>query len=477
MSSFPTQVDETIPRRAWMALLVSTLVVFLSVINVSSVHVAFPTIRRELGATDVQLSWIVGAYSLVLGSFMLAFGRLADSLGRRRVYLPGVAVFALGSLICATAPGIEWLIVGRLVQGLGGAVTVATGFAVMLPEFPPMRRSTPIGIVGAAGGLGAVTGPVVGSLVIDLASWRGVFWLNVPFCLLVLVIGPRFLSESRAPDAAGRIDWWGVALGTAGIGSIMFAITQSDAWGFADPRIGGLAAAGLLLVGLLVRRSRHQPEPLLDLALFRHRSFTSANIGVVFFGLAFGAGALVSSILLQDVWDLTVRDVGLVLAPGPLLGAVLSPVVGWAADRFGHRWLLVVGCALCALGYTLLAIFISTDAAPWAQYVPLSLVVGMGTGLAVSTWNSAAVADVPTARFGTAAATVNTLRQVSIGLGIAVVVVLISSAGTTPTLLGVQRAYSFIACCFLSASVAVALTFPAGSARDRASALDDRRER
>ena len=122
---------------------------------------------------------------------------------------------------------------------------------------------------------------------------------------------------------------------------------------------------------------------------------------------------------------------------------------------------------MCALGYTLLAIFISTDAAPWAQYVPLSLVVGTGTGFAVSTWNSAAVADVPTARFGTAAATVNTLRQVSIGLGIAVVVVL----------LGVQRAYSFIACCFLSASVAVALTFPAGSARDRASALDDRRER
>ena len=110
----------------------------------------------------------------------------------------------------------------------------------MLPEFPPMRRSTPIGIVGAAGGLGAVTGPVVGSLVIDLTSWRGVFWINVPFCLLVLVIGPRFLSESRDPDATGRIDWQGVALGTAGIGSIMFAITQSDTWGFGDLRIGGL---------------------------------------------------------------------------------------------------------------------------------------------------------------------------------------------------------------------------------------------
>ena len=460
-----------------MALLVSTLVVFLSVINVSSVNVAFPTIRRELGATDVQLSWIVGAYNLVLGSFMLAFGRLADSLGRRRVYLPGVAVFALGSLVCATAPGTEWLIAGRLVQGLGGSVTIATGFAVMLPEFPPMRRSTPIGIVGAAGGLGAVTGPVVGSLVIDLTSWRGVFWINVPFCLLVLVIGPRFLSESRDPDATGRIDWQGVALGTAGIGSIMFAITQSDTWGFGDLRIGGLALVGLLLVGLLIRRSRHETEPLLDLALFRHRSFTSANIGVVFFGLAFGSGALASSIMLQDVWGLAVRDVGLVLAPGPLLGAALSPVVGRAADRAGHRWLLVVGCGLCALGYTLFAIVFSTDVAPWSQYVPLSLIIGTGTGLAVSTWNSAAVADVPPARFGTAAATVNTLRQASIGLGIAVVVVLIASAGVSPTLLGVRRAYGFIACCFLCASAAVGFTFPAGSARDRALALDDGLER
>jgi len=475
--SATTHADEAIPRRAWMALLVSTIVVFLSVVNISSVNVAFPTIRRELGATDVQLSWVVGAYNLVLGSFMLAFGRLADSLGRRKVYLPGVAVFALGSLVCATATGTAWLIAGRLVQGLGGSVTLAAGFAVMLPEFPPMRRSTPIGIVGAAGGLGAVAGPVVGSLVIDITSWRGVFWLNVPFCLLVLVIGPRFLSESRDPDATGLIDWWGVALGTAGVGSIMVAITQSDAWGFGDPRIGGLTLAGLLLLALLIRRSRHQPEPLLDLDLFRHRSFTSANIGVVFFGLAFGSGALVSSIMLQDVWALAVRDVGLVLAPAPLLGALLSPVAGRTADRVGHRWLLAIGCALCCLGYALFAIVFSADPAPWSQYLPLSLVVGTGTGLAVSTWNSAGVADVPPARFGTAAATINTVRQASIGLGIAVVVVLIASAGTTPSLLGVQRAYGFIACCFLVAAVAVGLTFPAGSARERALASDDVLER
>lgn len=451
-----------------MALLVSTLVVFLTVVNISSINVAFPTIRAELGASDAQLSWVVGAYNLVISSLLLAAGRLADSFGRRRVYLPGVATFATGSLLCALAPDTYSLIAGRVVQGLGGAITVAAGFAVMLPEFPPTRRSTPIGIAGAAGGLGAVTGPIVGSFVIDLTTWRGVFWINVPLCLLVLLIGPRYLSESRDPDATGRVDWVGVGLGTAAVASVMLAITQSDAWGFGDARVVMIAALGLALGVLLVRRSRYQAEPLIDLELFRHRSFTSANLGLVFFGLAFGAGALVSSIMLQEVWGLSVREVGFVLAPAPLLSAVTSPLAGRAADRVGHRWLLAGGCALCAIGYGLFAVVFSAQPAPWTEYVPLSMLVGLGTGLSVATWNSAGVSDIAPARFATAGATFNTVRQATIGLGIAIAVTLVASAGDSATLLGVQRAYAYVASCFVVGAVVVFVSFPAGSARDRA---------
>ena len=467
MASTP---DETIPRRAWMALFVSTLVVFLAVINVTSVNVAFPSIREDLDASDAQLSWVIGAYNLVVAALLMAAGRLADSIGRRKVYLPGVAVFAVGSMLCALAPDAGWLIFARVVQGVGGSITMAAGFAVMLPEFPPTRRSTPIGISGAAGALGAVVGPVVGSLLIDAFSWRAIFWINVPLCLLAIVLGPRFLSESSDPEATGHIDWVGVAVGTFSVGAAMFAITQSDSWGPFDGRVVGLVVVAVVLAVVLVKRSRVHPEPLIDLDLFRFRSFTSANIGSTFYGLAFVGGALASSLMLQDVWDLPIREVGLAFAPSPVLAAIVSSLAGRWADRIGHRWILTSGCLLSAFAYVLYLLTFDETAAPWSQYVPLSLFLGVGVGLTVSTWSSAGVSDVPPSRFGVAGATINTLRQAATGLGVTLAVVFVESAGDVTTLLGIQRAYMFVTVGYLLAAASVAMTFPSGSARDRAAA-------
>ena len=307
--------DDHVPRRAWLALGLTNIVIFFVVIDISAVNVAFPNIRNEFGATDSELSWIIGAYNIALGAFLMVFGRLADSIGRRRTYLPGVALFGLGSVLCALTPGVGWLIAARVVQATGGSMVTAAGFAVFLPEFPPNKRATAIGIAGATGALGGVAGPLVGSILIDLWSWRGIFWLNAPLCLLVVVTGPRYLSESRDPNATGRIDAVGVVAGTAAVGLVMFAIVQSESWGIGDPRIGTLAVVGVLLAVLLVRRSRTHPEPLINLDLFRFASFRSANIGVVFYGLGFTSGFLVNSLFLQDVWDLPIRQVGMAIAP------------------------------------------------------------------------------------------------------------------------------------------------------------------
>ena len=462
--------DEIIPRRAWGALFVSTIVVFFAVVNLSSVNVAFPSIRRDFGSTDTELSWIIAGYNLALSAFLLAAGRLADSLGRKRVYLPGVAIFGLGSILCALAPGTWTLVAARVVQGIGGSITIAAGFAVMLPEFPPTRRSTPIGIAGAAGALGAVVGPVVGSLVIDLFSWRAIFWLNVPLSLLVLIIGPKLLSESKDPKATGNIDWLGVVMGTVGVGSIIFAITQSDAWGILDRRIIGLFLLGAALSVLLVFRSRTHDEPLIDAALFKYRSFTSVNISVAFYSLAFASGPLVTSLLLQDIWSLPVRDVGLAFAPAPLLAAVTSPITGRWADRVGHRWLLTLGCLLLGVAYLLYIVMLNEEPALWNRFVPISLLAGLGIGLSIATWSSAAVSDISPARFGIAGATFNTLRQSALALGVAVVVALIASTGNSINIAGVRLAFGFVTVCFFIATVTVALTFPKGSARDRAAA-------
>lgn len=463
-------VDDGITRRAWLALLVSTIVVFLVVIDISAVNVAFPSIREDFDVSDSQLSWIIGAYNIVVGSLLMLSGRLADSIGRRKVYLPGVALFGLGSMLCALAPSAGWLIAARVLQAVGGSVTLAAGFAVMLPEFPQSRRSTAIGIAGATGALGAVVGPVVGSLLIDLFSWRGIFWLNVPLCILVLVIGPRLLSESSDPNATGRIDLIGVALGTSAVACVMFAIVQSESWGVGDWRVISLFVLGLMFVPILIGRSWVHPEPLINLDLFRHRSFTSANIGVSLYGLAFTAGFLTNSLLLQDVWDMPIRQVGLALAPSPLLASVVSPITGRWADRIGHRWILTAGCLSCALGYLLYAFFLGETNTVWTRFVPFSLLIGVGIGLTVATWSSAGISDVPPAQFGVAGATYNTLRQAASGLGVSVAITLIALAGEGTTIRGVRWAYHWVWIAYFAAVLSVMLTFPAGSARDRAAA-------
>ena len=463
-------VDDTIPRRAWLALLVSTIVVFLVVIDISAVNVAFPSIREDFNVSDSELSWIIGAYNIVVGSLLMLSGRLADSIGRRKVYLPGVAVFGFGSMLCALAPTAGWLIAARVVQAVGGSITLAAGFAVMLPEFPASRRSTAIGVAGATGAFGAVVGPVVGSLVIDLFSWRGIFWLNVPLCVLVLIIGPRLLSESSDPNATGRIDLIGVALGTSAVAAIMFGIVQSESWGISDSRVIVLFVTGLIFIPILLRRSRVHPEPLINLDLFKYRSFTSANIGVSLYGLGFTAGFLTNSLLLQDVWDMPIRQVGLALAPSPLFAAVVSPLTGRLADRVGHRWILTGGCFSCAFGFLLYALLLGEENTVWTRFVPFSMFIGLGIGLTVATWSSAGISDVPMSQFGVAGATYNTLRQAASGLGVSVVITLIAAAGVGTSFRGIRWAFHWVWVMYFVAGLAVMLTFPAGSARDRAAA-------
>ena len=460
--------DDAIPRRAWLALFVSTLVTFFVVIDVSAVNVAFPSIREDFDVSSSELSWIISSYNIVVGSLLMAWGRLADSIGRRKVYLPGVALFGVGSLLCAVAPSVGLLIAARVVQAVGGSVTFAASFAVMLPEFPPTKRSTAIGIAGATGGLGAVVGPVLGSLLIDVASWRWIFWVNVPLCALVLFLGPRLLRESKDPDATGRVDPIGVPLGTAAVALVMVAIVQSETWGVGDVRVVLLFASGVALVPLLIRRCRVHPEPLLDLNLFRYRSFSSINLGLSFYALGFTAGLFASSLLLQEVWDLPIRKVGLALAPSPLLSAVISPIAGRWADRIGHRWILGGGCLSCALGYLLFVLVLAEDTNVWSTYVPISLLVGFGIGMTIATWSSGGLSDVPMAKFGVAGATFNTLRQASYALGISVVVTLISAASEDTSLRGIKWAFAWVLGAYLAAGLAVMLTFPAGSARDRA---------
>jgi len=466
----PTAVapDTMITRQAWLSLSVTTIVTFLVVVDLSAINVAFPSIREDFEVSRSQLSWVVSGYNVTVGALLLFAGRLGDSLGRRRVFLPGVVLFMLGSMFSGLAPNANLLIAARVFQATGGAITMATSFAVMLPDFPPARRSTAIGIAGAAGSLGAVVGPAFGAFLIDAFNWRAIFLVNVPLCILVLVIGPRFLRESSDPDATGRIDLFGVVIGTAAITMVMLAIVQSESRGISDPRGIALLLIGLALFPLVVKRSRTHPEPLLDLSLFRYRSYRSTNLSVMFYGLAFTSGGLAGSLALQDLWGQSIRMTGLALMPGPLVAVFISPITGSIADRFGHRWVLGLGSACCGSGY--LGYLLVLDETPhiWDRFVPIGLLVGFGIGLTVATWSSAGLSDIPPAKFGVAGATFNTIRQASHALGISVVITLISLGANELDLYGYRWAWGWASGCYFISAILVVVTFPAGSSHDRA---------
>ncbi len=453
-----------ISREAWLALIIATLVFFLVVVDVSAVNVAFPSIGKDFSVPETKLSWIISGYNVTVAALLMLSGRLADSLGRKKMFIPGVAVFMLGSLLSGLAPSADFLIAARVIQAIGGAIVSPTAIAVVLPEFPVAKRSMAIGITGATAGLGGVFGPALGSFIIDIWSWRGIFWINVPVCLLVLALSPRLLRESKNPAATGRIDLLGVVLGTLAVSLIMFAIVGSETRGILDARVLAMFVIGLTLVPLIIRRSARHPEPLIELSLFRKRSFSSTNAGLSFYSMAFTSGFLVNSLLLQDLWDQSITTTGKALVFSAGISAVLSPIAGRMADRIGHRWILTAGSLMCGSAFLLFQFLLDEEPHVFDRYVPISLLLGIGVGTSISTWSSAGLSDVDPAQFGTANATIRTTQQVFYALGISVVITLLASrAGLT----GFRFAWAWVSALYLLSALVIALTFPSGSSAGR----------
>lgn len=460
-------VPPTAGRNPWAAVAVTTLVFFLVVIDVSAVNVAFPSIRDDFDVPESTLGWVISGYNITVASLLLVAGRYADSLGRKRLFIPGVAIFTIGSMLSAIAPSAGFLIAARVVQGIGGAIISPTAIAVVLPAFPPNKRATVIGLTGATGALGAVVGPALGAFLTDAWSWRGIFWINVPISAIVLMLAPRLLQESKNANATGRVDLVGVPIGTLGVGLVMFSIVRAESWGLADTRVIATLLVGAAMIPLLIRRSRTHPEPLIELDLFRLRSFSSTNAALAFYSMAFTSGFLANSLLLQELWGQSLRTTGLALVASPMLAAMISPFAGRFADRIGHRWILAAGSTACASGYVSFLFTLDEEPATWSVYVPTSLLVGLGVGATIATWASAGLSDVSPNQFGTANATVRTTQQVCYALGISVIVALLADVSIDPDIERFRWAWAFIGGCYLLAAVVVAFTFPAGSSDDR----------
>ncbi|NUP79367.1 MAG: MFS transporter [Nonomuraea sp.] len=405
-------------RRRLLVLAICCASMIVVVMDISIVNVALPEIRRDLHASISGLQWTVDAYTLVLAAFLVLAGSTADRVGRRRVLQIGLAAFGLGSLLCALAPGIGWLIAARALQAAGGTMLNPVAMAIVATTFPePAERARAIGVFGSTSGLSLALGPILGGALVDAFGWHAVFWINVPVVAVAIGCSALFVPESRAARAR-RSDPVGQLLVVLVLGGAVYAIIESRRLGWGSPVILGLVAVVVLGVAALVAFERRRREPLLEPRLFRDASFGGALVMALFALCGFGAFLFVSTQYLQDVRGLPALAAGLCLLPVGLAVVVLSPVSGRLVGARGPRLPLVAAGAALALGGG--ASLWLGPATPLPAVLAVYLLFGVFLGLVNPPITNTAVSGMPPSMAGLAASMASAGRQTGTALGVAI---------------------------------------------------------
>ncbi|GAA0623515.1 MFS transporter [Streptomyces crystallinus] len=382
-------------------------------------NVALPTMQRELHTSVSGMQWTIDAYTLVLASLLMLAGSTADRIGRRRVFMAGLVVFTLGSLLCSLAPNLASLVAFRTVQAVGGSMLNPVAMSIITNTFTdPRERARAIGVWSGVVGISMAAGPIVGGLLVDSVGWRSIFWINLPVGLAALLLTWRFIPESRAPKPR-RPDPVGQALVVVLLGSLTYAIIEAPSAGWASARIltfSALAAAAL--AGLLLYEPRRR-EPLIDLRFFRSVPFSGATVIAVSAFAALGGFLFVNTLYLQNVRGLDALHAGLYMVPMAAVTMVVAPFSGRLVAARGPRpSLLVAGVTMAASGL-LFAAFDGESSTPllFTGYV----LFGLGFGMVNSPITNTAVSGMPRAQAGVAAAVASTSRQTGQTLGVAVI--------------------------------------------------------
>ncbi len=400
----------------------------LATLNFSLIFVAFSEISEAFDASDSTISWALTGFTITTAAVIVPGGWLADRFGRSRVFLGGFAVFIAGSAFLSIAPTVELLIAARVVQATGLAIQSPAALAIVLEAFPLNRRSMAVGAMGAAGGVSAAIGPLVGGALIDQIGWRWSFFLNVPVGVAVFVLVASRLPPDRVSGARTTPDVASIGLLMAGIGALALGIVQSDDWGFADPRtIFALIAAAALISVLIVRSARHD-EPILYLPLFANHDFSLGAALAFLVSGSFAATFFAFIRFLIDGWDLSLFRAGLLVGLIPAIGGPMSVVSGRIADRWGHRRVILPGSLLVAAGGFWMWAAVSAERDIVGLWVPAVFVYGLGVGFGHAAIQAAALSTVPEDRLAIGSAMIRIFQEIGATVSTAVVIALFARA-------------------------------------------------
>jgi EmrB/QacA subfamily drug resistance transporter len=412
-------------RRRLLVLAICCASMIVVVMDISIVNVALPNIRSSLHTSVSGLQWTVDAYTLVLSSFLVLAGSIADRVGRKRVFQVGLAAFGLGSLLCGLAPSIGWLIGARAIQAIGGTMLNPVAMAIIATTFTdPKERARAIGIFGSMSGLALALGPILGGALVVGFGWRSIFWINVPITIAAIALTARYVPESRAPRAR-RFDPVGQLLVLLVLGCVVYAIIESGRTGWTSPVILTLLAVAVLALAGILGYEPRRADPLLELRLFRSVPFSSAILMALFALCGFSAFLFTSTLYLQDVRGLSALSAGLCLLPVGVLVLLLSPRTGRVVGVRGPRLPLVVsGSALLLGGAVSLLV---GPATALGAVIATYLLFGVFLGTVNPPITNTAVSGMPRSMAGVATSLASSGRQTGTTLGVAIAGTIVGS--------------------------------------------------
>ena len=401
---------------------------FMVVLDATVVNVALPSIKNSLGFSEQSLSWVLNAYTLVFGGFLLLGGRLADALGRRRLFMAGIALFSAASLVCGVSQSEGMLLVARGLQGLGGAMVSPAALSIILTTFAEgHERNRALAVWGAIAGAGGAVGLLLGGVLVQALSWRWVFFINVPIGVAVLALAPRIVPESRSEEATGRgYDVEGAITITLGLMALVFTLIKANSWGWSSGRtLAGFAAAILLITAFVLIERRHA-NPLVPLRIFSNRSLAASDATMLVVAAGLFGVFFFCTLYFQQVLGYSALKTGVAYLPWTLTTISVSTLASRIVDRFTPKPVLVGGLVLATVGFLLLS-RVSGHGDYVSHVLPAMVVLGAGLGLTFVPITISATSGVAPGDSGLASGLLSTTQQVGGSLGLAI----LSTVSTT----------------------------------------------